>query len=54
LVLGYNLHGITSQKSDDFNYDVAVDRNIASILMFSSICNDQSLAFWVFDVNCDS
>lgn len=39
LVLGYNLHGITS------NYDMAADRNIASILMFSLICNDRSFAF---------
>jgi hypothetical protein len=46
LVLGYNLHGITSQKSDDFNYAVVVDRNIARLLMFSLICNDRSLATW--------
>ena len=47
MVLGYNLHGITSHKSEDFNYAVAVDRNIASILMFSLICKDRSLAFGV-------
>ena len=44
LVLGYILHGKTFKKSEDFNYAVAVDWNITSILMSSLISNDRSLA----------